>query len=86
MRWFCKQNSGSCWQELSRHSAQTQSLLWASTSTKNPNCGGVLYAEELIGPDTANTMPLATLDVLRDHGRDHCVLPKTHPTLLLSTP
>ena len=57
------------WQELSRHGAQTQRLLWASTGTKNPNYSDVLYVEELIGPDTVNTMPPATLDAFRNHGR-----------------
>jgi transaldolase/glucose-6-phosphate isomerase len=59
---------GDRWQELSRHGAQTQRLLWASTGTKNPNYSDVLYVEELIGPDTVNTMPPATLDAFRDHG------------------
>ena len=49
--------------------AQTQRVLWASTSTKNPNYRDVMYVEELIGPDTVNTMPPATLDAFRDHGR-----------------
>ena len=60
---------GDPWQELSRHGAQTQRLLWASTGTKNLNYSDVLYVEQLIGPDTVNTMPPATLDAFRDHGR-----------------
>lgn len=60
---------GDRWQPLSRHGAQTQRLLWASTGTKNPNYSDILYVEELIGPDTVNTMPPATLDAFRDHGR-----------------
>jgi transaldolase len=44
-------------------------VLWASTSTKNPSYRDVLYVEELIGPDTVNTIPPATLDAFRDHGR-----------------
>jgi transaldolase len=44
-------------------------MLWASTSTKNPNYRDILYAEELIGPDTVDTMPAATLEAFRDHGR-----------------
>jgi transaldolase/glucose-6-phosphate isomerase len=44
-------------------------VLWASTSTKNPNYRDVLYIEELIGPDTVNTVPPATLDAFRDHGK-----------------
>lgn len=59
---------GDRWQELSRRGAQTQRLLWASTGTKNPKYRDVLYVEELIGPDTVNTMPPATLDAFRDHG------------------
>ncbi len=62
---FC----GDRWLELSRHGAQTQRLLWASTGTKNPNYRDVLYVEELIGPNTVNTMPPATLEAFRDHGR-----------------
>jgi transaldolase / glucose-6-phosphate isomerase len=57
------------WQALSAKGAQTQRLLWASTSTKNPNYRDVLYVEELIGADTVNTIPPATFDAFRDHGR-----------------
>jgi len=57
------------WRALASKGAQTQRLLWASTSTKNPAYRDVLYVEELIGPDTVNTMPAATLDAFRDHGR-----------------
>ena len=49
--------------------AQTQRVLWASTSTKNPNYRDVLYVEELIGKDTVNTIPPATFDAFRDHGK-----------------
>ena len=56
------------WLELSRRGAQSQRLLWASTGTKNPSYSDVLYVEELIGPDTVNTLPPATLDAFRDHG------------------
>jgi transaldolase len=49
--------------------AQTQRVLWASTSTKNPNYRDVMYVEELIGPDTVDTMPPGTVDAFRDHGR-----------------
>lgn len=49
--------------------ARVQRPLWASTGTKNPLYSDVLYVEELIGPETVNTMPLATLDAFRDHGR-----------------
>jgi transaldolase len=46
-----------------------QRPLWASTSTKNPAYRDVLYAEELIGPDTVDTMPLETIENFKDHGR-----------------
>lgn len=60
--------SGPRWQSLAQRGAQTQRLLWASTSTKNPTYRDVLYVEELIGPDTVNTIPPATFDAFRDHG------------------
>jgi transaldolase/glucose-6-phosphate isomerase len=56
------------WKALAARGAQTQRLLWASTSTKNPSYSDVLYVETLIGPDTVNTMPPATVDAFRDHG------------------
>jgi transaldolase len=56
------------WKKLAAKGAQTQRVLWASTSTKNPKYSDVMYVEELIGPDTVNTMPPATLDAYRDHG------------------
>ena len=61
--------SGPRWQALAAQGAQTQRVLWASTSTKNPAYRDVVYVEELIGPDTVNTMPPATVDAFRDHGR-----------------
>ena len=60
--------SGPRWEALAAKGAQTQRVLWASTSTKNPNYRDVVYVEELIGPDTVNTMPPATIDAFRDHG------------------
>jgi len=57
------------WQALAAKGAQTQRLLWASTSTKNANYRDVVYVEELIGKDTVNTIPPATFDAFRDHGR-----------------
>ena len=54
--------------ELERQGFRVQRPLWASTSTKNPRYRDVLYVESLIGPDTVNTMPLATLAAFRDHG------------------
>lgn len=62
------------WQALAAKGAQTQRLLWASTSTKNPNYRDVIYVEELIGADTVNTIPSATLDAFRDHGRTRASL------------
>jgi transaldolase/glucose-6-phosphate isomerase len=61
--------SGPRWQALAAQVAQTQRVLWASTSTKNPAYRDVMYVEELIGPDTVNTMPPATIDAFRDHGK-----------------
>ncbi|MGA7287319.1 MAG: transaldolase [Terriglobales bacterium] len=61
--------SSSRWKALAAKGAQTQRVLWASTSTKNRNYRDVLYIEELIGPDTVNTVPPATLDAFRDHGK-----------------
>jgi transaldolase / glucose-6-phosphate isomerase len=66
--------SGRRWQALAGQGAQTQRLLWASTGTKNPNYRDVVYIEELIGPDTVNTMPPATFDAFRDHGRPRASL------------
>jgi transaldolase/glucose-6-phosphate isomerase len=61
--------SGPRWEKLAAKGAQTQRVLWASTSTKNPSYRDVIYVEELIGPDTVNTMPPATIDAFRDHGK-----------------
>jgi transaldolase len=60
--------SGSQWDGLAEKGAQVQRPLWASTSTKNPRYRDVRYVEELVGPDTVNTMPPATLEALKDHG------------------
>jgi transaldolase/glucose-6-phosphate isomerase len=57
------------WQRLAQQGAQTQRLLWASTGTKNKAYSDVLYVEELIGADTVNTIPPATMDAFRNHGR-----------------
>ncbi len=57
------------WQKLAKKRAMPQRLLWASTSTKNPKYRDVIYAEELIGADTVDTMPPQTLEAFRDHGR-----------------
>jgi transaldolase/glucose-6-phosphate isomerase len=66
--------SGRRWQALAERGAQTQRLLWASTSSKDPNYRDVVYVEELIGPDTVNTLPPATLEAFRDHGRPRASL------------
>jgi transaldolase / glucose-6-phosphate isomerase len=57
------------WEKLVAEGAKPQRLLWASTGTKNKDYSDVLYVEELIGPDTVNTIPPATLDAFRDHGK-----------------
>ncbi len=57
------------WKKLADKGARVQRLLWASTGTKNKAYSDVLYVEELIGRDTINTVPPATLDALRDHGK-----------------
>lgn len=59
---------GERWARLKAAGAQIQRPLWASTSTKNPEYRDVIYVEELIGPDTVNTMPLATVEAFADHG------------------
>ena len=66
--------SGPRWQALAGQGAQTQRLLWASTSTKNPNYRDVTYVEELIGPDTVNTIPPTTFEAFRDHGQPRASL------------
>ena|SRR6266404_5318382 len=67
-RHYQEQIAGERWKSLAARGAQTQRLLWASTSTKNPKYRDVLYIEELIGTDTVNTVPPATMDAFRDHG------------------
>jgi transaldolase / glucose-6-phosphate isomerase len=66
--------SGNRWKAIAAKGAQTQRVLWASTSTKNPCYSDVLYVEELIGADTVNTIPPATLDAFRDHGQPRASL------------
>jgi len=61
--------SGPRWNALKAKGAQTQRLLWASTSTKNKAYKDVLYVDELIGADTVDTIPPATFDAFRDHGQ-----------------
>jgi len=62
------------WKKLAAKGAQTQRVLWASTSTKNPAYSDVMYVEELIGSDTVNTIPPVTLDAFRDHGHPRASL------------
>jgi len=61
--------SGPRWEALAQKGAKAQRCLWASTSTKNKAYRDVLYAEELIGPDTVDTMPVETIDQFLDHGK-----------------
>jgi transaldolase len=60
--------SGPRWEYLASKGATKQRCLWASTSTKNPDYRDVIYVEELIGPDTVNTMPVETVKAFQDHG------------------
>ncbi len=60
--------SGPRWDALAARGASTQRCLWASTSTKNPEYRDVMYVEELIGPQTVNTMPKETIEAFQDHG------------------
>jgi transaldolase/glucose-6-phosphate isomerase len=73
-RFYQETFSDGRWQRLAQKGAQTQRLLWASTGTKNKAYSDVLYVEELIGQDTVNTIPPATMDAFRDHGRPRASL------------
>ncbi len=57
------------WKNLASQGTRPQRLLWASTSTKNPSYADTMYVEPLIGPDTINTLPMATIEAYRDHGK-----------------
>jgi transaldolase len=61
--------SGDAWERLAAAGATPQRCLWASTSTKNPDYRDVIYVEELVGPDTVNTMPRETVEAVLDHAR-----------------
>jgi transaldolase len=61
--------AGPAWERLAAAGATPQRCLWASTSTKNPAYRDVMYVEELIGPDTVDTMPRETIEAFQDHGR-----------------
>jgi transaldolase len=65
---FREKFSGARWEALSSRGARVQRPLWASTSAKNPAYRDVVYVEDLIGPDTVNTMPPATITAFADHG------------------
>ncbi len=65
---FAREFATPRWSALSARGAHVQRPLWASTSTKNPSYRDVIYVEELIGPNTVNTLPPATLEAFRDHG------------------
>jgi transaldolase/glucose-6-phosphate isomerase len=65
---FMKTFAGMRWEKLKYKGARVQRPLWASTSTKNPNYPDTIYIDNLIGPETVNTVPPATLEAFRDHG------------------
>jgi transaldolase len=66
--------AGERWERLATQGATPQRCLWASTSTKNPAYRDVMYVEELIGPQTVNTMPLETIRAFQDHGEARLTL------------
>ncbi len=66
--WYEELIASDRWKKLAAKNAQPQRLLWASTGTKNPAYSDVLYIDDLIGPETVNTMPQKTMDAFRDHG------------------
>ncbi|MDB4916495.1 MAG: Transaldolase [Gemmatimonadetes bacterium] len=68
---FLQEFAGPRWEKLSAAGARLQRPLWASTSSKNPAYRDVMYVEQLVGPNTVNTMPPATIDAFRDHGEIH---------------
>jgi transaldolase/glucose-6-phosphate isomerase len=73
--WFRDLSQSAKWQRLASTGARPQRLLWASTGTKNPRYSDVLYVDSLIGPDTVNTMPPATLRLFEEHGTVGRTLP-----------
>jgi transaldolase len=72
---FLKTKASARFQALAAKGARVQRPLWASTSTKNPKYRDVIYVEELIGAETVNTIPLATIDAVRDHAKVRATLP-----------
>lgn len=79
---FLEAFSGPRWDALAARGARVQRPLWASTGTKNPEYPDVLYVDELIGPDTVNTVPEATLDAYLDHGAVARTIDSDHPETL----
>jgi len=75
-RLFRRKFSGDRWTALAGRGARVQQPLWASTSVKNPAYRDVMYVEDLIGPNTINTMPPALIDAFRDHGDVQCTVDK----------
>jgi transaldolase len=67
-RIFTERFKGPRWEALSKKGARVQRLLWASTSTKNPAYPDLMYVDQLIGPETVNTMPDQTVEAFLDHG------------------
>ena len=72
--WYQEFCASDRWQALAARGARPQRLLWASTGVKNPDYPDTLYIDELIGPDTVNTMPPKTMDAFRDHGTAEATL------------
>ena len=78
---LCRERFGSArWQALAAKGARVQRPLWASTSTKNPAYRDVMYVEQLVGPESVNTLPPATLDAFRDHGETRRTVDADLPT------
>ena len=72
--WYQRIFDSARFEQLKQAGAATQRVLWASTGTKNSNYSDILYVDSLIGPDTVNTMPPATYDAYKHHGRPHATL------------
>jgi transaldolase len=77
-RRFRETFSGPRWEALAARGARVQRPLWASTGTKTPEYSDVLYVDHLIGPDTVNTLPEATLEAFVDHGTLSCTVDATY--------
>lgn len=79
---FKKYFEGVWFEALKAKGARVQRPLWASTGTKNPHYSDVMYVDQLIGRDTVNTMPPATVDAFRDHGKPHASIEENLPEAL----